>query len=396
MITRRCRVASAIPARLCTVAAHGAPRDWPLCPKHRSASVRGRHSNPTPTLLNQAHDPSEPARTQFPDPAAIQRAATRLGKLVRQTPVWQWSGHRIDACKPADTTLWLKLEILQHTGSFKVRGALLAMLQLDADQLARGVTAVSGGNHAMAVAHAAKSLGTHAKVVMPATANIARIEACRSLGAEVVLVADIATAFTAVARIEAEERRTLVHPFEGEAMALGSGTLGMEMLRQTGQLDTVFVAIGGGGLAGGVASAIKQLQPRCKVIGVEPVGADSMHRSFAAGGPQRIERVATIADSLGAPMAMPYSYALCRRYLDELVLVDDDALCRAMWLLFADAKLAVEPAGAAGLAAMLQLGDRLRGQRIGLILCGANVDHATFARCLERGAAMPPGSLPTT
>jgi threonine dehydratase len=185
----------------------------------------------------------------------------------------------------------------------------------------------------------------------------------------------------------------MLHPFEGEAMALGAAVLGMEMLRQTGQLDALFLAIGGGGLAAGVACAVKQLQPRCRIYGVEPAGADAMHRSFAAGSPQRIERVTTIADSLGAPMAMPYSYALCRRYVDELVTVDDDELCAAMWLLFADGKLAVEPAGAASTAAMLQLGERLAGQRIGLLVCGANVAGATFARCLERGA--PRDGTPT-
>ncbi len=321
-----------------------------------------------------------------PDLAAIQLARTELGKRVRETPVWQWQGHRIDAAKPTDATVWLKLEVLQHTGSFKVRGAMLTMQRLGTPALARGVTAVSGGNHAMAVAYAARTLGTTAKVVMPVTANPARIEACRQLGAAVVLAPDMASAFATVQRIEADEGRSFVHPFEGEGMTLGAATLGLELLRQTGQLDALFVAIGGGGLAAGVACAVKQLQPRCRVFGVEPAGADTMHRSFAAGSPQRIDRITTIADSLGAPMAMPQSYALCRRFVDELVLVDDDALCRAMWLLFADGKLAVEPAGAAALAAMLQCRERLAGARIGLIVCGANVDHATFSRCLERGA----------
>jgi len=349
----------------------------------RAPGCRGRRVS---LLVNRtADDPATP-----PPVEAIQYARRELGTRVRETPSWQWLGHRIDAAKPADATVWLKLELLQHTGSFKVRGALLTMLQLDAAQRARGVTAVSGGNHAMAVAWAAKAVGTHAKVVMPATANPARIEACRALGAEVVLVPDVATAFTRVREIEAAEQRAFVHPFESEAMVLGAGTLGMELLRQTGQLDALFVAIGGGGLAAGIASAVKQLQPRCRVYGVEPTGADSMHRSFAAGSPQRIDAVRTIADSLGSPMAMPRTYALCRRFVDELVLVDDDALCRAMWLLFADGKLAVEPAGAAALAAMLQLRERLAGQRIGLVVCGANVDHATFAKCLERGA--PPVS----
>lgn len=329
---------------------------------------------------------SENASAVAPTLETVQLARRELGKLVRETPAWPWQGHRIDAAKPAGATLWLKLETFQHTGSFKVRGALLAMQRLPAEARARGVTAVSGGNHAMAVAHAAKSVGTHAKVVMPATANPARIEACRALGAEVVLVADVATAFARVKEIEAAEGRTYVPPFESEAMVLGAAVLGLEFLRQTGQLDALFVAIGGGGLAAGVAGAVKQLQPRCRVYGVEPAGADSMHRSFAAGSPQRIEAVRTIADSLGAPMALPMTYALCRRYVDELVMVDDDQICRAMWLLFADGKLAVEPAGAAALAAMLARRDELAGKRIGLIVCGANVDHATFAKCLERGA----------
>lgn len=324
-----------------------------------------------------------------PSVEAIQAARRELGPRVRETPAWTWQGHRIDAAKPTDATVWLKLELWQHAGSFKVRGALLTMSKLDAAQRARGVTAVSGGNHAMAVAFAAKSVGTHAKVVMPATANPARIEACRALGAEIELVADVAVAFTRVREIEASEGRFFVHPFENEPMVLGAATLGMEFLRQTGQLDALFVAIGGGGLAAGVALAVKQLQPRCRVYGVEPAGADSMHRSFQAGSPQRIDAVRTIADSLGAPTAMPYTFALCRRFVDELVMVDDDAICRAMWLLFADAKLAVEPAGAATAAAMLQLRDRLAGARVGLIVCGANVDHTTFATCLERGAPGP-------
>lgn len=317
----------------------------------------------------------------------IQRARQELAGLVRETPAWTWRGHRIDALAPANATVWLKLELLQHTGSFKPRGCLLVMRELTAEQLARGVVATSAGNHGMAVAYAARVLGTHAVVAMPTTANPARIAACRALGADVVLEPDIAAAFARCEALQATEGRTFVHPFEGERTALGTATLGLEFLRQTGQLDALFVAIGGGGLAAGVACAVKQLQPRCRVYGVEPAGADTMHRSFAAGSPQRIDRVATIADSLGAPMALPYSFELCRRYVDELVMVDDDAICRAMALLFADGKLAVEPAGAATTAAMLALRERLAGQRIGLVVCGANVDPDTFAACLQRGRA---------
>lgn len=329
----------------------------------------------------------EVAPVAAPTLAEIQRARTGLGAAIRETPAWHWRGHRVDALAPAGATLWQKLELFQHTGTFKVRGALLVMRELTAEQKARGVTAVSGGNHAMAVAWGARTLGTHAKVVMPKTANPARIEACRALGAELVLACDIAAAFTTVARLQEQEGRTMVHPFEGPRTALGSATLGLEFLRQVGQLDSLFVAIGGGGLAAGVACAVKQLQPRCRVYGVEPFGADTMWRSFAAGSPQRIDQVTTIADSLGSPMALPYSFALCRRFVDELVRIDDDAICRAMALLFADGKLAVEPAGAATTAAILGMKDRLAGQRIGSIVCGANVDPDTFAKCLQRGRA---------
>jgi threonine dehydratase len=332
--------------------------------------------------------PTEPNLT-VPSPSAIQLARRELGDLIRETPAWRWQGHRLAMRQPEGATVWLKLELFQHTGSFKVRGALLALRRLAPEQLQRGVTAVSAGNHAMAVAHAAAALGTSAKVCMPQSADAARVQACRELGAEVVLVPDIAAAFAEVARIEADEGRAFVHPFEGEAMVLGAAVLGMEFLRQTGNLDVLFVPIGGGGLAAGVACAVKQLQPRCRVIGVEKTGADSMHRSFAAGSPQRIDAVRTIADSLGAPMAMPYSFAMCKRFVDELVRVDDDELCRAMWLLFADAKLAVEPAGAATTAAMLQQREALAGKRVGLIVCGANVAHGVFADCLRRGAPAP-------
>jgi len=316
---------------------------------------------------------------------SIQLARRSLLQLVRETPAWQWQGQRVAELVPQDATLWLKLELFQHAGSFKSRGVMLAMQALDEEARKRGVTAVSAGNHAMAVAYAARAMGSHAKVVMPSNANPARVAASKALGAEIEQLDDIAEAFARVEEIERTEGRKFLHPFEGEHMAIGSGMLGMEFLRQTGQLDVLFVPIGGGGLAAGLASAVKQLQPRCKVIGVEPAGADSMHRSFASGQPEKIEKVGTIADSLGAPMALPYSFALCQRYIDELVKIDDDEICRAMWLLFADAKLAVEPAGAATTAAMLQMREQLAGKRVGLIVCGANIDDATFAECLKRG-----------
>jgi threonine dehydratase len=311
----------------------------------------------------------------------IRAARARLGDLVAETPIWTWQGDEVE--RAAGTRPVLKLELFQHAGSFKPRGALCNMLSLAPEALARGVTAMSAGNHAMAVAYAARALRTTAKVVMPKTANPARVEASRAYGAEVVLVDDVHAASARVQEIEASEGRTAIHPFEGRLTALGTATLGLELCAQAPALDAVVVPIGGGGLCAGVAAAVKQLSPRTRVYGVEPQGADSMHRSFRSGKPERIEKVRTIADSLGAPYAAPYSFALCRRYLDELVMVDDDQIRSAMKLLFRGAKLAVEPAGAASTAALCgPLRARLEGQRVALIVCGANIDARTFASCI--------------
>ena len=303
---------------------------------------------------------------------AIRATRARLGDLVVTTPVRLWDDPALAQAVGPGTRVLLKEELFQRTGTFKPRGALAVMLDLSPDALSRGVTAVSAGNHAIAVAYAAQVTGSTAKVVMPRTANPFRVGRCRELGAEVELVDDVHRAFERVRQIEAEEGRAFVHPFEGPRTALGTATLGLELLEQVPDVEAVVVPIGGGGLCAGVASAVKLARPACAVYGVEP------------GTPQAIEAVRTIADSLGAPYAAPYSFALCRRYVDDLVTVSDDALRRAMLLLFSSAKLAVEPAGAAATAALCgPLRERLAGRRVALVVCGANIDAATFARHLE-------------
>jgi threonine dehydratase len=317
----------------------------------------------------------------------IREARASLGERVRRTPTWLWRGREIEDLLGTETEVHLKLELFQYAGTFKPRGALLNMLALAPEELARGVTAVSAGNHAMAVAYAARSLGTTAKVVMPQSANPARVEGCRALGAEAVLVPDVHQAFEEVRRIEREEGRAFIHPFEGFRTALGTATVGLELCQDVPGLDAVIVPIGGGGLAAGVATAVKLSQPDGRVFGVEPEGADTMHRSFASGQPEAIDRVSTIADSLGAPHAAPYTFDLCRRHIDRLVKVSDDELRRSMALLFREAKLAVEPAGAAATAALVgPLREELRGRRVGIIVCGTNIDLETFARCVEQGS----------
>lgn len=318
---------------------------------------------------------------ETPSLAAIHAAREHLGQRVRRTPTWHWSGPEVDALVGNGTQVFLKLELFQYAGTFKPRGALLNILALSDQARARGVTAFSAGNHAIATAFAARSTGTHAKVVMPRTAAPFRVALCRAYGAEVVLVDDGSQALEEAMRIESDEGRALIHPFEGPLTILGTATLGYEFGRQVDGLDAIVVPIGGGGLCAGVASSIKQMMPHCKVYGVEPEGADAMHRSFAAGAPQSLERACTIADSLAAPCTAPYGFALCKRHVDDLVRVDDVAMQRAMGLLFAAMKLAVEPAAAAATAALCgPLRNRLAGQRVGVIVCGSNIDPATFAR----------------
>ncbi len=328
-------------------------------------------------------------QVEAPTIEAIRANRARLGDLVVTTPVRLLVDDAVGAAVGASTLVWLKEELFQRTGSFKPRGALSVMLDLDAAALARGVTGVSAGNHAISLGYCARILGSSATVVMPKTANPFRVQVCRELGATVVFVDNVHDAFDRVKQIEANEGRTFVHPYEGPKTALGTASVGLELMDQVtaagGSLDAVIVAAGGGGLSAGVACAVKQLSPGTDVFVVEPEGADSLSRSFKAGSPQAIEAVRTIADSLGAPHCEPYSFALNRQFVDEVVLVDDDQIRDAMRLLFRSAKLAVEPAGAAALAALMYpLRHRLEGKSVGVVVCGANIDPETFAKHINQ------------
>ena len=325
---------------------------------------------------------------EIPTIEAIRANRARLGELVVTTPIRLLVDDALAAAVGASTRVWLKEELFQRTGSFKPRGALSVMLDLDEAALSRGVTGVSAGNHAISLGYCARRLGTTAKVVMPKNANPYRVQMCRDLGVAVELVDNVHDAFARVKEIEAAEGRTFVHPYEGPKTALGTASVGLEFIDQVraagDSLDAVVVAAGGGGLTGGVACAVKQMSPETAVYVVEPEGADSLSRSFKAGTPQSIDAVRTIADSLGAPRCEPYSFALNRRFVDEVVLVSDEQIRDAMRLLFRSAKLAVEPAGGAAPAALMYpLRERLAGKRVGIVVCGANIDPETFAKHLS-------------
>jgi threonine dehydratase len=288
-----------------------------------------------------------------------------------------------------DTRINFKFELLQVSGTFKARGAFSNLLVLGSDQRAAGVTCVSAGNHAVAVAYAAMKLGISAKVVMIKTASPFRVGLCHQYGAQVLMAEDGPSAFDMVHKIERDEGRFFVHPFNGYRTVLGTATLGREWAIQAAELDAVILPVGGGGLGAGVSTAFKLAQPTCRIYGVEPEGADGMSQSFKAGHPIKLGPMYGIADSLMAPHTEAYSYEICRRNIDQLITVSDDEIRRAMLCLFEELKLSPEPACAAATAALLgPLRETLRGKRVGVLLCGTNTDLATLTKHLDAARAL--------
>ena len=309
----------------------------------------------------------------------IRRLREQLSRWLIETPVIHC--RNLEQRFGDGAEIWGKLEFLQQTGTFKPRGALSVISSLSEDQLKAGITAVSAGNHAIAAAFAARAMGTSAKVVMMRSASPVRIQACLSYGAELVLTDDVHEAFARVEEICDSEGRYFVHPFDGPGVAAGTGMVGLEICEQIRDFDALIVPIGGGGLCAGISNVVKQMNPACTIFGVEPEGADTMHRSFASGKAESIDRVSTIADSLGAPFAKPYSFSLCRQNVDELVMIRDDEMRHAMGVLYRDMKIAVEPACAASTAALAgPLRGRFSGQKVVLVFCGSNIDWATYER----------------
>jgi threonine dehydratase len=321
-----------------------------------------------------------------PRPDEFEGIAARIAPYVLRTPAVRWASERLSRALGGTTQVWAKLELFQHTGTFKARGAIANVLDIPEHAIGRGLTTVSGGNHAIAVAYAARCRGTSAKVVMMSTANVARIEAARALGAEVLLTDRAEDGFAMAHGFEAAEGRTYVHGFDGPNVTLATGTLAMEFLHDAGELDAIIVPVGGGGLSSGIAAFAKQHQPSCRVFGVQPAAAGAMLDSLQAGRALSTDRMATIADSLASPKVGPFSLAMAQRFLDEVVTVSEDELAAAVAVLFADMKLAVEPAAAASTAALLgPLRERVRGMRVGVIVCGSNIDWDTYASNLARG-----------
>ena len=306
--------------------------------------------------------------------------AALAGRVIR-TPVLALKGSKISPLLPSDSELFMKLELFQHTGSFKARGALLGVDGLTDEQRKNGVVTFSGGNHALAIAWASRQCGVSAKVIMPKTADPIRISGCEEMGAEVVLTDDMASAVAQLQKIEKKENRAVLHPFNDLNMAYGSASCGAEFVEDMPEADIFIIPVGGGGLIAGMAAAIKHHNPRIKVIGVEPKGANSLHLSFLSGQPEALDNVDTIADSLGAPSALADSFQLAKANVDQIIEIEDKVMTLTMQQMRDRLNLFVEPACAASLGAAIgPLCSALSGKRVGVLACGSNISAARYSR----------------
>ena len=310
----------------------------------------------------------------------VRAAAARIRADVTRTPcLASRTLGNIVGCE-----VFLKFENLQFTASFKERGALNKMAQLSADERARGVLAVSAGNHAQAVAYHAERMGIAATIVMPRFAPSVKVERTRGFGAEVLLEGDtFEDARKRGLELAAERGLVVVHPYDDLAVAAGQGTIALEMLEQQPTIDTLVVAIGGGGLIAGIATAARALKPGIRIIGVQterfPGAWNAVH------GERRANALATIADGIGVGAPGALVLPLITALVDDVMLVSEDDIEHAILMLLEIEKTVVEGAGAVGLAALLNDRARFAGRKVGLVLCGGNIEPLVLAEIIERG-----------
>ena len=298
----------------------------------------------------------------------IHGARERIAGCVRRTPLV--SSATLSARLGAK--VYLKLELFQKTGSFKVRGAFNKVLSIPESQRGRGLVAVSGGNHAQAVAYVGGRLGLAAVILMPQSTPRNYIEATRGYGAEVVLVPNAAAAFERIAAYESQGW-TSIHPFDDPLVMAGQGTVGLEILEDLPDVTDVVASIGGGGFIGGVATAVKSLKPATRIWGVETIGADAMTKAIEAGHPVQLSAITSIARTLGAPSVSERTLALAQMYLESVTVVPDSEAVAALRFLLERAKVLTEPAASCTLAAAERLRNRFTSDsRVVLILCGGN------------------------
>ncbi|MBX6350219.1 MAG: threonine ammonia-lyase [Clostridia bacterium] len=311
----------------------------------------------------------------------VEEAAERVARVAQRTPT-----RRVPSLdRVAGRRLALKMENMQRTGSFKIRGAYNKISRLSRDELARGVVAASAGNHAQGVALAATTCGSRATIVMPRAATLPKVVATRDYGAEVVLFGDdYDAAYEKAREIEREGRLVFVHAFDDPLIVAGQGTVGLEIAADAPEAELVAVPVGGGGLISGVALALKERNPRVRVVGVQAEGAAAVYESRRAGRPVALERVKTIADGLAIKRPEGLTLDLIARYVDDIVLVREDEIAHAILLLAERAKAVAEGAGAVTLAAALA-GRLPEAKETVLVVSGGNIDMLQLTRVLDHG-----------
>lgn len=326
--------------------------------------------------------PNDPLPVSFED---VSRAAYRIRDGIRRTHCDK-SDFLSDLCQ---TTIYLKKDFMQYTGSFKERGARNALLMLNAEERERGVITASAGNHALALAYHGKDLNIPVTCVMPTVAPLTKVELCRKIGARVILQGMHIGEAKDFAKKEHADLK-YINGYDDPEIIAGAGSMGIELLEQVPDVDVVLVPIGGAGLIAGVSLAVKTLRPNVQVIGVEPENVASYHAAVAAGHPVNGFKAATLADGLAVPIVGPTSFKVASRHVDSLVLVSERMIALAILRLIEMEKLVVEGGGATSLAPILPDGPlfgQFKGKKVVVLLCGGNIDTTMLGRVIDRGLA---------
>ena len=328
------------------------------------------------------------ATTAKPAPAAgvtladIQAAMGRIRDSIYLSPC----ARSEDLSQITANSVYLKLDNLQRTGAFKERGALNKLLTLTEQERAHGVIAASAGNHAQGLAYHAGRHGIRAQIVMPLTTPLIKVSATKGYGAEVVLHgANYDEACEEAIRRSGQFGMTFIHPFDDEVVIAGQGTMGLEIMQQVPDIEAVVAPIGGGGLIAGVACAVKEMNPKVRVIGVQPARLPSMKAAVAEGHPVTLSPAATIADGIAVRRAGEKTLPLVQKYVDDIVTVDEEEIANAILLLLEHEKTLAEGAGAAAIAALINHKTGLSGKKVAVLVCGGNIDVSLLSRIMERG-----------
>ena len=316
------------------------------------------------------------------DIIAIREAQQRIRPFVKRTAL----EHSIALSQRLNTNVFVKLELFQKTGSFKVRGAFNKLLSLSEEERGRGVVAISGGNHAQAVAYASSVLEVNAVVLMPESTPQNYVEATRNYGASVDLQPTIAAAFAKIESYESQGR-IFIHPFDDPLVMAGQGTLGLEIMEDMPETTDVLLSIGGGGFAGGVTTAIKTVKPDVRIWGVETIGADAMTQALEVGRPVQLESITSIAKTLGAPSVSDRTLALAREHLEGVLVVSDGEALQALEFILERLKILTEPAASCTLAAASRLKNQFnQDSKLVLIFCGGNISLADLCRYVSKSS----------